>query len=172
MAVRTRFYIIEKRDEENNLTWHLKRAKQDNYFTFDNFQDSLNKFIEIAKGLEGDSRVWFHQNGAFRGSMGMESALKSIEELQANNVSSQEATDYLVSKNLIESSSKKEDEEEKEEQQQPVEEAKPVSYEEQSQTTTVVTYEKVPKGYYVLVSLLLILVLVCIILVAVAFAKK
>ncbi|MBN0919154.1 hypothetical protein [[Mycoplasma] gypis] len=168
MAVKTRFYIIEKRDENENLTWQLKRAKQDNYYTFDNFSDSLKKFISIAETLEGDSRVWFHQNGAFRGSMGYQAALQSVKELEENNVESHKATDYLIEKNLIEASASSSKDEEKTQEVEQTEELVAV---EENPAAQVVISEKLPKSFYLLVSFLILLIIVCIVLVAIGLSR-
>ncbi|QJR44113.1 hypothetical protein [Mycoplasma miroungirhinis] len=151
-----KFYIIEKTDDEEKQIWQLKEAKINEYLTFYSFNESLEKFIELAKDDES-SRVWFHQNGAFRGSMSFEKAHTALELLHEEHIESESATEYLVSKSLIESTSTKK-EEDKEQQ---------VTQEITNETKiypTIVSSEKekTSKWFWVLIWILIVLILICI----------
>ncbi|MBU4690855.1 hypothetical protein [Mycoplasma zalophi] len=151
-----KFYIIEKTDDENKKIWQLKEAKIDEYLTFYSFNESLEKFMDLAKDDES-SRVWFHQNGAFRGSMSFEKAHTALELLNEEKIESESATDYLVSKSLIESSSTKK--EEKTEQQDTQE----ITNETKTYPTIITSVEeKGSKWFWVLIWILVVLILVCI----------
>ncbi|MCU4117181.1 hypothetical protein N8G13_01760 [Mycoplasma zalophi] len=151
-----KFYIIEKTDDEDKKIWQLKEAKIDEYLTFYSFNESLEKFMDLAKDDES-SRVWFHQNGAFRGSMSFEKAHTALELLNEENIESESATDYLVSKSLIESSSTKK--EEKTGQQDTQE----ITNETKTYPTIITTTEeKGSKWFWVLIWILVVLILICI----------
>ncbi|MBU4689666.1 hypothetical protein [Mycoplasma zalophidermidis] len=96
-----RFYLSEKYDENRNISFNLKRAKVDELINFKTFKEGVNEFNRIAFTLEGNSRVWFHKDGAFRGSATPEKTAIMIERVTQENVKDEDAIEFINREKLI-----------------------------------------------------------------------
>lgn len=97
-----KFYISEKFDENRNISFNLKKANQKSFKNFENFSEALTEFIELSEKSKNNTRVWFHRDGAYRGSVGLEKAKLILEKVTGEKVKNEEAIDYLEKENLVE----------------------------------------------------------------------
>ncbi|TQC51496.1 hypothetical protein E1I18_02320 [Mycoplasmopsis mucosicanis] len=96
-----RFYLSEKYDNDRNISFNLKRANVSKLLTFKTFVEGVEEFNKIASTLEGNSRVWFHQKGAFRGSTTPEKTGTIIERVEEANVKDENAIEFINQEKLV-----------------------------------------------------------------------
>ncbi|QJG67162.1 hypothetical protein [Mycoplasma phocoenae] len=178
MAKKTRFYITETLNDQNVKIWEFKKMGIDKREPFLSFSEAIQRFIDVATPLNQNSRVWFHQNGAFRGSMSLEGAAKSLEIIETEKVSHDTAIQYLEEKQLIEKApAKKEKKVVKKEEvvtkpEEKVETTKEVTVIQDATvshecekcpcTIRVETDEKISWKFWALIWFLIILIIICI----------
>lgn len=96
-----RFYLSEKYDENRHISFNLKRAGIKAYTNFKNFKEGVEEFNAIAAQLDGDSRIWFHQNGAYRGSATPEKTVTMLSRVQDQNVRDEEVIEFINKEELV-----------------------------------------------------------------------
>ncbi|BAP39665.1 hypothetical protein [Metamycoplasma canadense] len=96
-----KFYISEKFDENRNITFNFKKANQKISGNFKEFVDALQEFIRISEKTKNETRVWFHRDGAYRGSVNIDKARIIVEKVMAENVVSEEAIAYIEKEELV-----------------------------------------------------------------------
>ncbi|SYV89813.1 Uncharacterised protein, partial [Metamycoplasma alkalescens] len=53
-----KYYISEAFDENRNISFNFKKAKEEVSGNFANFIDAVNEFISISEKSENVTRVW------------------------------------------------------------------------------------------------------------------
>lgn len=96
-----RFYLSEKYDENRHISFNLKRAGIKAYTNFKSFKEGVEEFNAIAAQLDGDSRIWFHQNGAYRGSATPEKTVTMLSRVQDQNVRDEEVIEFINKEELV-----------------------------------------------------------------------
>ncbi|WP_051630122.1 hypothetical protein [Mycoplasma simbae] len=120
-----RFYLSETFDENRNVSFNLKRANIKELKNFKTFREGVEEFNRVAATLEGDSKVWFHQNGAFRGSASPEKTITMLERVVQENVKDEEAIEFINREKLVDVSPAKAKKQEKVEETEEVVEQEP-----------------------------------------------
>ncbi|WP_330463147.1 hypothetical protein [Metamycoplasma gateae] len=96
-----KFYISEKFDENRNVSFNFKKANQKISGNFKEFIDAVLEFIRVSEKTKNDTRVWFHQNGAYRGSVNIAKARVIVEKIKAESVKSEEAIEFIEKAELV-----------------------------------------------------------------------
>ncbi|QSF13589.1 hypothetical protein [Mycoplasma sp. Mirounga ES2805-ORL] len=102
-----KFYLSEKFDEDRNISFNVKRAKIKTLTNFPTFYEALEFFLETAEKLDGESKVWFHRDGAFRGNSTYENARIILDKVKEANVKDEEAIEFINKENLVEQTKSK-----------------------------------------------------------------
>ncbi|TPE58018.1 50S ribosomal protein L4 [[Mycoplasma] falconis] len=102
-----KFYISEKFDDERNVTFNFKKANQKISGNFKNFTDAVEEFIKVAEKSKNDARVWFHRDGAYRGSVNLEKARVIVSKVTEAKVENHEAITFIEKENLVDKSASK-----------------------------------------------------------------
>ncbi|WP_330463520.1 50S ribosomal protein L4 [Metamycoplasma gateae] len=108
-----KYYISETFDKDRNISFNFKKAKEKVSGNFANFIDAVNEFINVSEKSENDTRVWFHRNGAYSGSVNLEKARIIANRVLEAHVENEKAIEFIESENLVDKavskSSKKEE---------------------------------------------------------------
>ncbi|TQC51382.1 50S ribosomal protein L4 [Mycoplasmopsis mucosicanis] len=96
-----KFYLSEKFDKQRNISFNLKKYGVKEFQNFKTFQEGLEEFKKQAALLDGESRVWFHRNGKYSGSIASTKVETIIETLEKNAVSQEESIQFLNEQKLV-----------------------------------------------------------------------
>ncbi|TPI01850.1 50S ribosomal protein L4 [Mycoplasma struthionis] len=96
-----KYYISEKFDDERNITFNFKQANKKISGNFPNFVEAVEHFIEVAEKSKNNSRVWFHRDGAYRGSVEIEKARIIVSKVSEAKVQNHEAITFIEKENLV-----------------------------------------------------------------------
>lgn len=96
-----RFYISEKFDENKKVSFNFKKANQKISGNFEEFVDAVLEFIRVSEKTKNDTRVWFHQNGAYRGSVNITKARVIVDKILAEKVQNEKAIEYIEKEDLV-----------------------------------------------------------------------
>ncbi|QJG66756.1 hypothetical protein [Mycoplasma phocoenae] len=160
-----KFYLSEKFDKQRNITFNLKMAKVDKRENFKTFNEALEAFMNKASKLEGDSKIWFHRDGAFRGSAPYERAKLIIEKVKEAKVNDAEAITFINEQKLVDTKETKKTKKPTTLKQEKVKENKLESTKEiivEQVSDTVTTKPKWNKWFIAWVSLIMIVAVVII----------
>ncbi|QBF34790.1 hypothetical protein EG856_02580 [Mycoplasmopsis phocirhinis] len=105
-----RFYLSEKYDIVDGvriISFNLKRAKIARLQNFKTFKEGVDEFNRVAFELEGNSRVWFHQNGAFRGSATPQRTAQILEVIDQSQVKDEDVIEFINKEKLVDVAPKK-----------------------------------------------------------------
>ncbi|AXE60763.1 hypothetical protein DA803_01515 [[Mycoplasma] phocae] len=102
-----KYYISEAFDKNRNISFNFKKANKKISGNFAEFTDALAEYVRVSEQSENETRVWFHRDAAYRGSVGLEKARLIIEHVKEKNVENQDAISYIEKENLVEKSTKK-----------------------------------------------------------------
>ncbi|MCT4469427.1 50S ribosomal protein L4 [Mycoplasma sp. HS2188] len=106
MAV-NKFYLSEKFDKDRNISFNLKKEGVKKAKNFKTFKEGLEEFEKDAAKLEGESRVWFHRDGKFSGSIATTKVKTIIDTLASKNVKDEETIKFLNEEKLVDVSTNK-----------------------------------------------------------------
>ncbi|MCS4536897.1 50S ribosomal protein L4 [Mycoplasma sp. CSL7475-4] len=106
MAV-NKFYLSEKFDKDRNISFNLKKEGVKKAKNFKTFKEGLEEFEKDAAKLEGESRVWFHRDGKFSGSIATTKVKTIIDTLTSKNVKDEETIKFLNEEKLVDVSAAK-----------------------------------------------------------------
>ncbi|BAP39726.1 50S ribosomal protein L4 [Metamycoplasma canadense] len=106
-SVVEKFYISETFDKDRNISFNFKKAKEKVSGNFVNFIDAVNEFINVSEKTENDTRVWFHRNGAYSGSVDLEKARIIANKVLEAKISNEKAIEYIEQENLVDKSAPK-----------------------------------------------------------------
>ncbi|KUH47242.1 50S ribosomal protein L4 [Mycoplasmopsis meleagridis] len=96
-----KYYISEKFDKARNVTFNLKKANVKRHTNFPTFVSAVEEFIKLSEKSKNDTRVWFHRDGAYRGSVGLEKARIIVNKVGEDKVKDHEAIEYIEKENLV-----------------------------------------------------------------------
>ncbi|ADN68791.1 hypothetical protein [Mycoplasmopsis fermentans] len=97
-----KYYISEKPIKKTgDIEFNFKKAKQKTSRKYDEFIDVLKEFIFVSETSKNDTRVWFHRNGAYRGSVDLAKAKIILDRLTQQAVEKQRIIEYLEQENLV-----------------------------------------------------------------------
>ncbi|WP_040543942.1 hypothetical protein [Metamycoplasma auris] len=97
-----RYYISETVPDENGkVSFNFKKANEKISGTFSDFNEALLEYIRIGEASENPTRVWFHQDGAYRGSVNVEKAYVIVDRIKVQSVKNEEAIKYIEKENLV-----------------------------------------------------------------------
>ncbi|QJG66563.1 hypothetical protein HGG64_02515 [Mycoplasma phocoeninasale] len=99
-----KYYISEAFDENRNISFNFKKANKKISGNFAEFIDAVEEFIKISEKSYHDTRVWFHRDGAYRGSVGIDKARLIVERIREKSIKNQDAITYIERENLVEKS--------------------------------------------------------------------
>ncbi|MEA4115195.1 50S ribosomal protein L4 [Mycoplasma sp. 744] len=99
-----KYYISEKFDKERNVTFNLKKANVKKHTNFKTFTQAVEEFIKLSEKSKNDTRVWFHRDGAYRGSVGLDKAKVILNRVNEENVENHKAIEYIEKENLVDKS--------------------------------------------------------------------
>ncbi|QJG66556.1 hypothetical protein HGG64_02480 [Mycoplasma phocoeninasale] len=102
-----KYYISEAFDKNRNISFNFKKANKKISGNFAEFTDALAEYVRVAEQSENETRVWFHRDAAYRGSVGLEKARLIIDHVKEKNVDNQQVIDYIEKENLVEKPVKK-----------------------------------------------------------------
>ncbi|AZZ65592.1 50S ribosomal protein L4 [Metamycoplasma phocicerebrale] len=100
-SVVEKYYISEKFDKNRNISFNFKKAKEKISGNFANFLDAVNEFINVSEKSKNSSRVWFHRNGAYSGSVDLEKAIIIANRVSEAKIENEKAIEYIEKENLI-----------------------------------------------------------------------
>ncbi|BBG42581.1 50S ribosomal protein L4 [Mycoplasmopsis californica] len=106
MAV-NKFYLSEKFDKDQNLTFSVKREGLKTARNYKTFKEALEYFTKSAAKLEGESRVWFQIDGQFLGSIPVDKVETVLSTLEAKSVADKDAIKFLNDEKVVDSSEAK-----------------------------------------------------------------
>lgn len=109
-----KFYISEKFDKARNLSFNFKKANQKTAKNFPTFIAAVEEFIAVSEKSKNDTRVWFHRDGAYRGSVGLEKAKVIVNKVTESDVKDHEAIDFIEKQDLVDKPAPKKEKEVKE----------------------------------------------------------
>ncbi|TPI01155.1 hypothetical protein [Mycoplasma struthionis] len=97
-----KYYISEVLDADKNVeSFNFKKANQKVSGNFKEFVDAVQNFITVSEKTPNDTRVWFHRDGAYRGSVDITKARLIIEKVREKQVANKDAISYIESENLV-----------------------------------------------------------------------
>lgn len=97
-----KYYISEKPIKKTgDIEFNFKKAKQKTSRKYDEFIDALKEFIFVSETSKNNTRVWFHRNGAYRGSVDLAKAKIILDRLTQQAVEKQRIIEYLEQENLV-----------------------------------------------------------------------
>ncbi|ENY68837.1 50S ribosomal protein L4 [Metamycoplasma auris 15026] len=96
-----KYYISETFDENRNVSFTFKKAKEEVSGHFANFIDAVNEFINVSEKSENVTHVWFHRDGKFRGSVNLEKAKIIANRVVEDKVENKDAIAYIEKENLV-----------------------------------------------------------------------
>lgn len=96
-----KYYISEAFDKNRNVSFNFKKANQKISGNFQEFTEAVEKFIKVSEQTENDTRVWFHRDGAYRGSVGIEKARLIVERVKEKQVKNEDVITYIETENLV-----------------------------------------------------------------------
>lgn len=97
-----KYYISEKPIKKTgDVIFNFKRAKQKTAKSFDTFVDALNEFIRIAEESSNPCRVWFHRDGAYRGSVDLIKAQIIRQRLTRTQIENKKVIEYIETEDLV-----------------------------------------------------------------------
>ncbi|PZW01608.1 50S ribosomal protein L4 [Metamycoplasma auris] len=96
-----KYYISETFDENRNVSFTFKKAKEEVSGHFANFIDAVNEFINISEKSQNITHVWFHRDGKFRGSVNLEKARIIANRVSEAKVENKDAIEYIEKENLV-----------------------------------------------------------------------
>ncbi|PZV99874.1 hypothetical protein [Metamycoplasma auris] len=97
-----RYYISETVPDENGkVSFNFKKANEKISGSFSDFNEALLEYIRIGEASENPTRVWFHQDGAYRGSVNVEKAYVIVDRIKGQSVANEEAIKYIEKENLV-----------------------------------------------------------------------
>ncbi|WP_369991744.1 50S ribosomal protein L4 [Mycoplasmopsis arginini] len=99
-----KYYISETFDKDRNISFNFKKAKEKVSGNFSNFIDAVNEFINVSEKSENDTRVWFHRNGAYSGSVNLEKARIIANRVLEAHVENENAIEFIEKENLVDKS--------------------------------------------------------------------
>ncbi|PWC09010.1 50S ribosomal protein L4 [Mycoplasmopsis arginini] len=99
-----KYYISETFDKDRNISFNFKKAKEKVSGNFANFIDAVNEFINVSEKSENDTRVWFHRNGAYSGSVNLEKARIIVNRVLEAHVENENAIEFIEKENLVDKS--------------------------------------------------------------------
>lgn len=99
-----KYYISETFDKDRNISFNFKKAKEKVSGNFANFIDAVNEFINVSEKSENDTRVWFHRNGAYSGSVNLEKARIIANRVLEAHVQNENAIEFIEKENLVDKS--------------------------------------------------------------------
>lgn len=99
-----KYYISETFDKDRNISFNFKKAKEKVSGNFANFIDAVNEFINVSEKSENDTRVWFHRNGAYSGSVNLEKARIIANRVLEAHVENENAIEFIEKENLVDKS--------------------------------------------------------------------
>ncbi|VEU78046.1 50S ribosomal protein L4 [Mycoplasmopsis columbinasalis] len=97
-----KYYIAEKFDKERNISFNFKKANQKTPENFKTFIAAVEHYIAIGEKSELPTRVWFHRDGAYRGSVSVDKARIIVKEVRTSKVEDTKAIEFIETKNLVE----------------------------------------------------------------------
>ncbi|WP_412031288.1 hypothetical protein [Metamycoplasma buccale] len=194
-----RFYISEKWDGKNKdvIYFNFKMANSKNGKRFDEFLDAVKEFITVSQTTNKKTRVWFHRDGAYRGSVDITKAEVIVRQLESTRIDNEKVITYLEENKLVDKPEPKETKtkkeiieempifanEEFEDKDVMVEVIKPENQEETqfvvvkdpSATTMIQNKQSKDKAsvtFWVLISILICLVILNIVLIVLGVTNK
>ncbi|ACF07098.1 Uncharacterised protein [Metamycoplasma arthritidis] len=97
-----RFYISEVTDKKTKkIIFRFKKANQKTHREYEEFNDAVSEFIRISETTANNTRVWFHREGAYRGSVDLEKARKMLIRLAETKVANEEVIEFIEHENLV-----------------------------------------------------------------------
>ncbi|MCV3753448.1 hypothetical protein OF364_01290 [Mycoplasma enhydrae] len=96
-----KYYISEKFDKNRNITFNFKKANQKISGSFPDFKDAVSEFIRVSEKTKNETRVWFHRDGAYRGSVNIEKAQIILATLSKEKVANENVIEYLEKQELV-----------------------------------------------------------------------
>ncbi|WP_373598026.1 50S ribosomal protein L4 [Metamycoplasma equirhinis] len=96
-----KYYISEKTDANKNVSFNFKKANQKVSANFENFIDAVKEFIKVSEKAKVDTRVWFHRDGAYRGSVNIEKAKVIVSKIESVKVENSKAIEFIENENLV-----------------------------------------------------------------------
>lgn len=99
-----KYYISETFDKDRNISFNFKKAKEKVSGNFANFIDAVNEFINVSEKSENDTRVWFHRNGAYSGSVNLEKARIIANRVLEAHVENENTIEFIEKENLVDKS--------------------------------------------------------------------
>lgn len=99
-----KYYISETFDKDRNISFNFKKAKEKVSGNFANFIDAVNEFINVSEKSENDTRVWFHRNGTYSGSVNLEKARIIANRVLEAHVENENAIEFIEKENLVDKS--------------------------------------------------------------------
>ncbi|WP_029512806.1 50S ribosomal protein L4 [Mycoplasmopsis iners] len=96
-----KYYISEKFDKQRNVSFNFKKANVKEYKNFANFLAAVEEFIKVSEATENDTRVWFHRDGAYRGSVGLDKARIIVNKVTEAKVKDTEAIEFIEKQDLV-----------------------------------------------------------------------
>ncbi|MGX9339661.1 hypothetical protein ACT1UH_00555 [Mycoplasma sp. 332] len=96
-----RYYISEKIGDDKKVSFNFKKANQKISGNFTEFVDAVSEFIRVSEKSKNDTRVWFHQDGAYRGSVDIKKARNIIEKILEVKVENEKAIEYIEKEDLV-----------------------------------------------------------------------
>ncbi|MBN0970709.1 50S ribosomal protein L4 [Mycoplasma phocoeninasale] len=96
-----KFYISEKFDKQRNISFNFKKANKKISGNFPNFFEAVEEFIRVSEKTKNDTRVWFHRDGAYRGSVNIEKAKIIVSKVTQSKVENTKAIEFIEKENLV-----------------------------------------------------------------------
>ncbi|MCV3753569.1 50S ribosomal protein L4 [Mycoplasma enhydrae] len=96
-----KYYISEKSDSSGKISFNFKKAKEKISGNFVNFLDAVNEFISVSEKSENDTRVWFHRNGTYSGSVNLDKARIIANRVSEAKVENEKAIEFIEKENLV-----------------------------------------------------------------------
>ncbi|TPR53682.1 50S ribosomal protein L4 [Metamycoplasma neophronis] len=102
-----KYYISEKFDADRNISFNFKKANQKISGNFAHFLEAVEEFIRVSEKSKNDTRVWFHRDGAYRGSVDLAKAKVIVEKVSENKVENTKAIEFIEKENLVDKAAPK-----------------------------------------------------------------
>ncbi|MCS4537149.1 MULTISPECIES: hypothetical protein [unclassified Mycoplasma] len=100
----TKYYLAEKFNSQREMSFNLKKQGNKRRQNFETFEQALNEFIEKSLASNTETKVWFHRDGAFRGTATVDQCRVILKRVKEENIQDKEVIEFINRENLVDAS--------------------------------------------------------------------
>ncbi|TQC54177.1 hypothetical protein E1I18_00155 [Mycoplasmopsis mucosicanis] len=102
-----KYYLAEKFDKNRNISFNLKKQGLKTHENYKTFQKALETFIEKSLASKSPTKVWFHREGAFKGTASLEQCYVILKRIKEEKTKDEHVIEFINQEQLVEKSTPK-----------------------------------------------------------------